>query len=231
MDSSSIGRAGATQAGRRRRLVARLLTSGAAALLLAACGAGSGQIAAPETSSTSVPSVREEAPTPRATPTASPTWSVDRAACGSPVDAPPTEGLWVGDYGGGIGVPVGAVLSAPLEVPLSVILTQDLGGQQLTVTPVQAYLVSTVEEAGVGTSGTVVAVVGAPLPEAVSTLMGPGSEGGGGGSEGRVVLPLTFAGCTEALAPGWHEVVVEVEVSGGGPTMTTWGRVPVHVEG
>jgi len=229
MDSSSA-LVGASETARRRRLAVGLVTSGAAALLLAACGAG--QIPAPEASSTSSPSAAEEAPTPSTTPTptptASPTWSADLTACGLPMDAPTTEGLWVGNYGGGIGVPAAAPLAAPLGVPLSVIIAQDLGGRQIAVNPLQAYLVGTVPNEE---PGPVVAVVGAPLPAAVSTLMGSGSEGDGGGSEGQVVLPLTFTGCAESLAPGWYGVVVEVEVSGAGPTMTTWAYVPVLVEG
>ena len=228
----SRGLVGTGDAGRVRRLVGRVVTSGAAALLLAACGPGAGQVPTPEASSTSSPSASELTPSPTPTPTASPTpaWSVDLSACGSLVDAPTTGGLWVGDYGGGIGVPAAAPLAAPLELPLSVILTQDLGDQQITVTPLQAYLVDTVQGTADGTSGTVIAVVGAPLPAAVSTLLTSGSEGGGSGSEGHVVLPLTFTECSQPLAQGWYGVLVEVEVSGAAPTTTTWAHVPVLVE-
>jgi hypothetical protein len=173
----------------------------------------------------STPSEGAESATPGPAQTDTSAPSADLTACGSPVDVPEVDGLWVGDYGGGIGVPASAPLAAPLELPLSVILEQDLGGQQIGVTPSQAYLLSTTQ-----TPGVVVAVIGAPLPGTANADLTSGSEGNGGGSEGRVVLPLTFTGCTGSLAPGWYQAVTEVEISGAIPTVTTWGRVPVLVE-
>lgn len=208
-----------------------LVIGGVTAGAVALAGRNDAGPAAASPSSPAQTQAAEPSATPTPTPTVTETPTADPEteapaipgleACGT--TAPAADGgaeLWVGDYGGGVDGDVGM----PLDLGWSAITGEDWGGQTVTATVVGLWLVSE--------QGDIVAVPATAPPTSIPVAMTSGSEGGGGGSEGRIELSTQFAACpdgTGALPPAAYRARIGVQLSNGSATVSAWGDVPVFL--
>ncbi|MCV2394909.1 hypothetical protein OEB99_11365 [Actinotalea sp. M2MS4P-6] len=160
--------------------------------------------------------------TATAEPTASPT-APDFGACGEELDVTSDPGLWVGDYGGG----TDAESDTPVDLRWSLIAVEDWSDRAVAVAVLGLWLTREDE--------TTVAAVPSEVPVAPGTVeFTPGSEGGGGGSEGVLELSVPFTACPGGLDPipvGVYQARVHLLVDDGTTEHDTWGYEFVFVGG